>query len=167
MSSDPGADPDVKDGGQVSEWRKVRGYLLDLDRRYDPGSHLWVEVLGEGLVRVGMDSLGVETAGEMVQITLKEVATRLARGRAFATLEAERFVGPLIMPISGMILVRNRAAVTDPRIIARDPFGEGWLAEIEPSNPAELDLLISGPEAVKAWFEKKVKQHRLKGALTD
>ncbi|MGH2708701.1 MAG: glycine cleavage system protein H [Actinomycetota bacterium] len=151
----------------MSERRKVRGYLLDLDRRYDPGGHLWVEVLGEGLVRVGMDPLGVKIAGEMVQITLKEVATRLARGRAFATLEAERFVGPLTMPISGMILVRNRAAVADPRIIAQDPFGEGWLAEIEPSNPAELDLLISGPGAVTAWFEKKVREYRLKGALAD
>jgi glycine cleavage system H protein len=151
----------------VSEWRKVRGYLLDLDRHYDPGGHLWVDVLGEGRVRVGMHSLGVEIAGEMVQIALKEVATRLARGRAFATLEAERFVGPLTMPISGMILARNRAAVVDPRIIARDPFGEGWLAEIEPSNPAELRSLIHGPKAVRAWFEKRVKDYRLKGALAD
>ncbi len=151
----------------MSEWRKVGEYLVDLDRHYDPRSHLWVKVLGDGLVRVGMNSLGVETVGEIVQIALKGVATRLARGRAFATLEAERFVGPLTMPISGMILVRNIAAVADPRIITRDPYGEGWLAEIEPLDTAELGLLISGPEAVEAWFEKRVKEYRRKGALTD
>lgn len=147
--------------------REVGGYTIDVDLLYDDERHLWLSVLGEGRSRVGMDPLGVETMGDVVQMYLQEEGVTLNRGDAFGTIEAAKFVGPLSMPISGTILSRNAAVAADPGLIAKDPFGTGWLIEIEPRDPAELDLLLRGEDQIVDWFQSKVADYNDKGMLAE
>jgi glycine cleavage system H protein len=147
--------------------RVVEGYTIDVDLLYDGERHLWMLVLGEGRCRVGMDPLGVETMGDVVQMYLQEPGVQLNRGDAFGTIEAAKFVGPLSMPISGTVLSNNAAVASDPGLIGKDPFGDGWLIEIEPRDPAEFDLLLRGEEQVVEWFQDKVTDYADKGMLAE
>jgi glycine cleavage system H protein len=157
----------MTEGGPVAIV-EVSGYRLALDRAYDPATHLWVQVLGPGRVRVGMDPLAVETSGTLAQLAFIPAGEAVTRGEAFGSLEAAKFVGPLQSPLSGTVTAANQAVLGDPRLVERDPFGEGWLIELQPADPGgELPLLVEGEERVVPWFAGEVEDFRLKGVLAE
>jgi glycine cleavage system H protein len=145
----------------------VRGYLIDLGRRYDRERHSWVEALTPEVVRIGLDPLGVETLGDLVELVIQEPGTMLPRGHAFGSVEAAKFVGPLTMPVSGTITARNDAVVADPRRVSADPFGGGWLIEVQLSEATELDDLLAAPKQIRAWFEAEVDAYEAEGVIAE
>ncbi len=150
----------------MSEIAEVAGFPVALDRAYDPAGHFWVSA-GDGRVWLGLDTLGVETSGTIAQLAFGPVGEQLKRGQAFGSLEAAKFVGPLTSPVSGTVVATNDAVVADPALVERDPYGAGWLVEIELSDPGERHDLISGASAVKVWFAAEVEDYRLKGVLAE
>ncbi len=150
--------------GDIAE---VAGFRVALDRAYDPAGHFWVSKTGPDSARIGMDALGVETSGTLAQLAFLPVGEPLKRGEAFGSLEAAKFVGPLTSPLSGTVTAANDAVVADPSIVERDPYGEGWLVELTLPDPGELGELISGADAVTAWFAAEVEDYRLKGVLAE
>lgn len=140
---------------------RVAGYELDLARRYDAETNLWVDDEG----RVGFDPLGCETAGDIVSLSLAAVGGRVERGEPFGSLEAAKFVGPLVAPISGTVVARNDAPLTDPSTIAAAPL-HAWLIQLDPSDPAELEQLIAG-DAVAPWFAAAVERFRSMGVIAE
>jgi glycine cleavage system H protein len=152
---------------QLEQTVAVDGYEVVLDRAYDPESHLWVQRLDDARVRVGMDPLGVETSGTLAQLAFSPLGTDVTRGGPFGSLEAAKFVGPLVAPVSGTIAAHNEAALADPSVVERDPFGEGWLVELAVSAlDSELALLVSG-DAVRPWFEGELADYRLRGVIAE
>jgi glycine cleavage system H protein len=152
----------------MSDFLEVAGYPIDPDRAYHPETHLWVDVGDGQSVRIGLDALGVETSGTLAQLALLPAGTEVVRGDPFGSLEAAKFVGPLISPLSGRVVASNQTVVADPRLVEQDPYGAGWLVIIEPSRlEAELPELVQGTEAVAAWFEAEVADFRLKGVLAE
>ena len=145
---------------------EVSGFGVALDRAYDPGGHFWVSASGT-VARVGMDALGVETSGTIAQLAFLPVGEHLKRGEAFGSLEAAKFVGPLASPLSGVVTATNDAVVADPALVESDPYGDGWLVELSLADPGELGELISGADAVAAWFAAEVEDYRLKGVLAE
>lgn len=145
----------------------VRGYRLCLDRAYDAETHMWVQVVDPARVRVGLDPLGVETSGTLAQLSFGAPGDDVQRGAAFGSLEAEKFVGPLVSPLSGTIFAVNDAVLADPGLVERDPFGQGWLVELAPSAlDVESAALVHGAR-VADWFKAKVDEYRLKGVLAE
>ena len=152
----------------MSDLTEVAGFAVALDRAYDPAGHFWVAPSEEpGRLRIGMDALGVETSGTLAQLAFLPVGEELKRGEPFGSLEAAKFVGPLTSPVSGTITAHNEAVLADPSLLERDPYGSGWLVEVTPSDPDELDGLVQGAEAVPAWFAARVEDYRLKGVLAE
>jgi glycine cleavage system H protein len=151
----------------VSEIVEVAGFGVALDRAYDPAGHFWVSPLGEDRVRLGLDALGVETTGTIAQLAFLPVGEPLKRGEPFGSLEAAKFVGPLTSPLSGTVVATNDAVVADPALVERDPYGAGWLVEIDLADPGERRDLISGATAITVWFEAEVEDYRLKGVLAE
>jgi glycine cleavage system H protein len=146
----------------------VQGYVLALDRGYEPDTHVWALVVAPDRVRLGMDPLGVETAGALAQLALVPLGTEVRRGEPVGSIEAEKFVGPLTAPLSGTVIAHNSEAVTDPGLVHRDPLGDGWLVELDPSDlDAERVLLVEGVDQVVPWFEHKLAEYRLKGVLAE
>ena len=80
----------------------VNGYRLAADRYYDRETHLWVDIGASAAVRCGFDPLGSETSGDIVAVSFEPVGARVERGEAFGSLEAAKFVGPMIAPLSGL-----------------------------------------------------------------
>jgi glycine cleavage system H protein len=151
----------------VSEITEVAGFGVALDRAYDPGGHFWISLLSDDRARIGMDALGIETSGTIAQLAFLPIGEHLKRGEAFGSLEAAKFVGPLTSPLSGTVVATNDAVVTDPALLERDPYGDGWLIELTLADTAELGELISGADAIPAWFAAAVEDYRLKGVLAE
>jgi glycine cleavage system H protein len=144
----------------------VSGFALALDRRYQPETHMWVLARGPGRVRVGMDLLGVETSGSLAQLSFVPAGTGLTAGLPFGQLEAAKFVGPLLSPVSGAVLAVNDAVVRDAGLVERDPYGAGWMIEASLGDAtAEPAGLLADPAEVTAWFAAKVADYRLKGLI--
>lgn len=149
-----------------SDLVEVRGFGLALDRSYDRDIHMWVKPSGPGTVRVGFDALGVETNGTLAQLSFIEPGAEIVRGRPIGQLEAAKFVGPLISPLSGTLLTVNDEALGDPGLVERDPYGGGWLIEMSlGEEDARLADLLSAPDDITAWFAAKADEYRLKGVI--
>ena len=153
---------------------QVAGFPLALDRFYHPGTHLWVQRSGGApadgaTVRIGMDPLGIETSGTLASLSFQAAGSALTAGRPFGQLEAAKFVGPLLSPVSGVLLAVNDAAVADPGIAERDPYGGGWLIDVTlpGGHAADLPGLLTDPGEITAWFAGKVEEYRLKGVLAE
>ena len=124
-------------------------------------------------------SLGLEPAGTNssyvqpftvitgAQLKGKNEFAVLTAGQPFGQLEAVKFVGPLISPVSGTVLACNTAAAADPGLVERDPFGDGWLIEAELTGPSELDVLLSDPEEITAWYAASIVDYRSRGAIAE
>jgi glycine cleavage system H protein len=151
----------------VSEIVDVAGFGVALDRSYDGAGHFWVTMIGPDRARIGMDALGVETSGTIAQLAFLPVGEHLKRGEAFGSLEAAKFVGPLTSPLSGTVSAANDAVVSDPALVERDPYGAGWLVELDLADPGELSDLVSGAHLIRVWFEAEVEDYRMKGVLAE
>lgn len=147
---------------------QVGRYTLLLDRLYDVENHFWVRVLSATRVRVGMDPLGIEVSGTLAQLAFADVGTEVRRGEPFGNLEAAKFVGPLVAPISGRIVAHNVDALRDPGLVERDCFHDGWLVDLEPTDlAAERAVLLEGPAQIVPRFGQKIEEYRLKGVLAE
>jgi glycine cleavage system H protein len=152
----------------AGELASVSGFPLALDRGYHPDSHMWVLGVETGRVRIGLDALGVETSGTLAELSFHPVKSALTKGRPFGQLEAAKFVGPLVSPVSGTLLAVNAKAALDPGLVERDPYGEGWLIEAQlEDEAAALAGLLSDPEEITAWFSARVVHYRLQGVLAE
>ena len=166
MTESPGRAPagTAGEGGLV----RVHGFPLALDRLYQADTHMWVRLNTQGQATIGMDPLGIETSGTLAEFSFLAVGAELAAGRPFGQLEAAKFVGPLVSPVSGTVLAVNDAVLADPGLAERDPFAAGWLIEAELSDPqGELPSLLSDPEEITQWFAAKVEDYRLKGVIAE
>jgi glycine cleavage system H protein len=151
----------------MSEIVEVAGFGVALDRAYDPAGHFWVTMIGPDRARIGMDALGVETSGTIAQLAFLPIGEHLKRGEAFGSLEAAKFVGPLTSPLSGTVSATNDAVVVDPALVERDPYGAGWLVELDLADAGETSDLISGAHPIRVWFEAEVEDYRMKGVLAE
>ncbi|MHB1569219.1 MAG: glycine cleavage system protein H [Solirubrobacteraceae bacterium] len=142
----------------------VDGYELAADRRYEPDTNLWVQELGDGQAIVGFDPLGAETTGDIVAISFVAVGTVVARGEPLATVEAAKFVGPLVAPVGGVVAASNAGVASAPGAINRDPLAT-WLVELKEVDDADLGRLLHGEEQVAAWFAAAVQRFRRDGVI--
>jgi glycine cleavage system H protein len=146
---------------------RILGFGIRTDLAYDLEHHLWVDATRRDRVRVGLDPLGVETSGTLAQLVLEAPGADHLRGEAVGSLEAEKYVGPVITPLSGRLLAANHLVAEDPGLVGRDPYGEGWLFELAPSAPGELADLLAGEEEVRAGFEERIRRYRIEGVLAE
>jgi len=110
------------------------------DCRY-ADSHEYARAEGE-LVRVGISAFAVDQLGDIVFVELPEVGAALSQGSSFGSVESVKAVEEVIAPISGTIEARNEAVLASPEELQNDPYGEGWLLLVRPSDPAQLQGLM-------------------------
>ena len=103
--------------------------------------HEWVRVQGDRAV-IGITAHAANELGDVVFVDLPAVGATLTQFAVFGAVESVKAVSDLFSPISGNILARNDALSSAPESINADPYGSGWLLEVQLSNPAELDVLL-------------------------
>ena len=114
--------------------------------------HEWVRVQGDRAV-IGITAHAANELGDVVFVDLPQVGATLKQFAVFGAVESVKAVSDLFSPISGSVLARNEALSTAPESINADPYGSGWLLEIQLGDPAELNLLLdaAGYDQLTAW----------------
>ncbi|MEB3349485.1 MAG: glycine cleavage system protein GcvH [Cyanobacteriota bacterium] len=113
------------------------------DCRY-ANSHEYVRPEGERL-RVGITAFAVDQLGDIVFVELPEVGATITAGSSFGSVESVKAVEDLNAPVSGVVAARNEAVLASPEELQNDPYGEGWLLMVTPSDPSEADGLMDAP----------------------
>lgn len=144
----------------------VQRYRVPTDRAYERDTNIWVQRRGD-VVWIGLDELGQEMNGDMAFIQLAVPGTEVRRGDELGSMEAGKYVGPILSPMSGTVRAVNRAVLDTPRLVNTDPLDAGWLVEIEPASDEALGHLVSDPDEIAAWFDARVREFRLKGVLAE
>ena len=117
----------------------------------------WVK-LEDGKARIGITDYAQKQLREVVFTELPEVGDEIVKGEPFGTVESVKSVSDLVAPLSGKIEEVNEEVVDNPQLINEDPYGEGWLIVISPSNlNEELETLMSFEESVE-WHKEIVKE---------
>jgi len=142
---------------------KIDKYNVATDLYYDSKEHFWIKI-ADNHARIGMSPLIQETKGAFVAIQMNTLEMKLNKGESFGSIEAEKHVGPLKIPVSGKITKINDHVIENPRLMNYDPYGDGWLIEMELSNAdIELPELIYGEQNIKEWFNSELKKFDDKG----
>src|SRR5262245_11460676 len=103
--------------------------------------HEWARRDGAGVV-VGITAHAQEALGDVVYVELRKVGDILTAGSRFGVVESTKAVGGLCAQISGKVTKVNTALSNDPAKLNSDPYGVGWIVEVEPSQPGQLDALM-------------------------
>ena len=112
------------------------------DLRYS-SEHEWARRLdGESRVRVGITDFAQESLGDVVFVDLPAVGAAVSANEAVGELESTKSVSEMYAPVSGTVVAVNEALTDSPQLLNDDPYGDGWLCEIEMSDPSELDALM-------------------------
>jgi glycine cleavage system H protein len=112
------------------------------DLRYSK-DHEWLRLSADGKTgKIGITDFAQQELGDIVYVELPEVGDDFARGDEFGTVEAVKTVSELYMPVSGTIRAVNETLEDAPELVNDDPYGEGWMIEIELANPDEAGELM-------------------------
>lgn len=135
----------------------VRGCNLPEDLYYLVEKHVWARLEPTGVVRVGLTDVAQHLAKTIITVRPKAVGKTLARAQSAGTVESGKWVGPVPAPVSGEIVEVNSALVAKPSLINTDPYGEGWLLVMRPSDwevdRAALATGADGIERYRAFLE--------------
>ena len=114
--------------------------MLPEDLKYT-AEHEWVRQ-GDGVLRVGITDFAQDQLGDIVYVALPEVGAAVAAGDAVGELESTKSVSDVYAPLSGTVSAINEALDGQPELVNSDPYGEGWLFEIEGSDAGALEGLL-------------------------
>jgi glycine cleavage system H protein len=113
--------------------------------------HEWVAPAAGGSVRVGITHFAQDALGDIVYVQLPEPGTAVRAGEALGEVESTKSVSEIYAPVGGTVVARNERLAETPELVNDDPYGDGWLVEIDAGGAAPDDLL--SPEAYRRLTE--------------
>lgn len=122
------------------------------DLRYT-NDHEWVRINGK-IATVGITAYAVEQLGDITLIDLPKEGEKFARGSQLATVESVKAVSDIYAPVSGTVVKVNVPVGDSPEMLNEDCYDEGWIVELELTNPAEVDQLMTS-----AQYEAELKDN--------
>jgi glycine cleavage system H protein len=139
-----------------------RGCAFPDELKYDVGLDVWVRFENDGTVTCGMTDPAQTRGGKLIHVQFRTVGKQFARGRAVATIESGKWVGPFPTPLSGELIATNQAAFARDILVAnRDPYDAGWFVKIRPTNlAAERNFLVDS-ETAFAEYQKKIEELKI------
>jgi len=114
-------------------------------------SHEWVRA-ENGSIRVGISDYAQDALGDIVYVDLPEVGAKVEVGEIVAEVESTKSVGEIYAPVTGRIAAANTALDETPELVNQDPYGAGWLFEVEPSAELASDSMMDAA-AYRAFTE--------------
>ena len=103
--------------------------------------HEWARKTGNTIV-VGVTAHAQESLGDVVYVELPKVGATVTQGQSFGVIESTKAVSELFAPVSGKVVKVNDALADKPQTVNQDPYGAGWIIEVEPSDPAQFDAMM-------------------------
>ncbi|MBW3669677.1 MAG: glycine cleavage system protein GcvH [Actinobacteria bacterium] len=110
--------------------------------------HEWAR-LEDGRVRIGITDYAQDSLGDVVFVQLPEPGATVEAGGAFGEVESTKSVSDLYAPVAGTVVEVNGELADAPQRLNEDPYGEGWICVVEPSDAAAVEGLLDA-EAYRA-----------------
>jgi glycine cleavage system H protein len=117
---------------------------LDPKARYAK-THEWARWDGEEIV-CGISDHAQESLSDIVYVELPEIGDTFAKGDAFGIVESVKAASDVYVPVGGEIVAVNEDLEDTPELVNQDPYGEGWMIRLSPSDPAEFDDLMDADD---------------------
>jgi len=114
--------------------------------------HEWARREGKSVV-VGITGHAQEELGDVVYVELPKVGSTISAGTPFGVIESTKAVSELFAPISGKVAKVNDSLTNSPQTVNEEPYGAGWLIEVEPADGQQIDQLMNAAD-----YEKLVKE---------
>jgi glycine cleavage system H protein len=103
--------------------------------------HEWIAVDGTR-ARIGITDYAQDALGDVVFVQTPTLGAEVTAGDSFSEVESTKSVSDIYAPVSGTVVAVNDALAKGPDALNSDPYGAGWICEIEMSNPADIDGLL-------------------------
>ena len=114
------------------------------DCRYTE-EHEWVKLDGD-LARVGITNYAQEQLGDIVYVELPQPGDGLTQFEPFGIIESVKAASDLYAPIGGEVVAVNEELVDKPELVNEDPYGKGWLLQVDPEDEAQIDRLMTAEQ---------------------
>ena len=114
--------------------------------------HEWVRAAEGSAVRVGITDYAQGALGDIVFVSLPTVGDAVTPGQPMGEVESTKSVSDVFAPLAGTVRARNDALESQPELLNSDPYGEGWIVEIEVPDLAVLDSLLE-PDAYRQLLD--------------
>ncbi len=111
------------------------------DLRYTH-DHEWLRAQGSSW-RVGITQFAVDQLGDITLVDLPKEGDLVTKGQRFGTVESVKSVSDLYAPVSGKVVAVNAALKDSPELVNGEPYGQGWMIDIEPTEKTEIDELMA------------------------
>lgn len=119
--------------------KEINELNLPSNVKYD-SDHEWISTAAP--FRIGISDYAQDALGDLTFVELPEVGAGLSKGEEFGTLESTKSVSPLLSPVDGKVTAVNETLNDDPGLLNRDPYGQGWIVEVELNDPSQLEALM-------------------------
>jgi glycine cleavage system H protein len=129
------------------------GWHIPDDRRYYKG-HSWAQQVAPGIVRVGLNDFAQQLLGPLDQVFLPRVRSRVRRGQKIWQVKVDGHAFRLPSPVSGRVLRINPALQGNGGLVNKDPYGSGWLMELNSNDAAPSRGALHGAEQVRQWLSE-------------
>jgi glycine cleavage system H protein len=107
--------------------------------------HEWVLIDGES-ARIGITDLAQDALGNIVHVQLPAIGQAVRSGASAVEVESSKSVSDIYSPVSGSVVLVNESLATEPGLVNSDPYGSGWLYEVQMSYDETLEGLLSASE---------------------
>jgi glycine cleavage system H protein len=107
--------------------------------------HEWILIEGNK-AKIGITDFAQKELGDIVYLDINTQGKKVAQNEIFGTIEAVKTVSDLYMPVTGTIIGMNAVLEADPQLVNTDPYGAGWMVEIELADESELAGLLSADD---------------------
>lgn len=115
--------------------------MIPNDLRYT-SDHEWARVTESGTVRVGITDYAQNSLGDIVFVQMPEPGTAVAAEDTVGEVESTKSVSDIMAPIAGTVVSRNEQLDDAPELVNSDPYGEGWLYELDPADGSDVGSLL-------------------------
>jgi glycine cleavage system H protein len=131
--------------------KKINDLNFPEDIHYT-ASHEWARPAGDR-VKIGITDYAQDQLGDVVYVEMSQAGESFAKGDEFGTVESVKAVSELYMPIGGEILAVNPSLEDAPEMVNNTPYSDGWMIEVKPDDPAELESLMTKKAYVESLEE--------------
>jgi glycine cleavage system H protein len=128
----------LKGGGTLKE---IAELSLPDNVRYAE-THEWAKLVGEA-VRIGISDYAQEQLGALTFVELPNLGEEFRKGEQFGVVESTKAVSEVFMPVGGEVVAVNADLVESPELINSDPYEAGWIIEVKPGHPEQLESLMT------------------------
>ena len=103
--------------------------------------HEWVRLEGN-IAYIGITDFAQKELGDIVYVDISTIGESVEKEAIFGTVEAVKTVSDLFMPVTGTVLEANSKIDSNPEVVNKDPYGDGWMIKAEIANPSDVEALL-------------------------